>query len=117
MGEYSIVARAQTGNGTNLDGTRAHSTSAVETIQLNGNEYFNPADPNVYKLEVLSTKGETDQHVEWEDYAEPFPGLSLPRKLTFYTACWSPKVPPLRNVGVLGIHEVRLTAKSIEIGS
>ena len=53
MGEYSVVARAQTGNGTNPDGTRAHSTSSVVTIQLDGNEFFNPSDPDVYKLEVI----------------------------------------------------------------
>jgi len=115
MGEYSVVARAQTGNGTNGDGTRAHSTSEVVTIQLDGNEFFNPADPDAYKLEIISTKGETDQSVTWEDYAAAIPGLNLPRRISFYTSCWSPKVPPLTNIGVIGIHEVRLTAKSIEV--
>lgn len=115
MGEYSVVASAKTGNGTNLDGTRAHSTSDPVTIQLNGNEFFNPADPDVYKLDIIETKGETDQSVTWEDYADAIPGISLPRKLVFYTSCWSPKVPPLRNAGGLGVHIVRLTAKSIVV--
>ncbi len=87
MGEYSVVASAKTSNGTNGDGTRAHSTSNPVTIQLNGNEFFNPADPNVYKLEVLETKGKTAESVTWEDYADAIPGISLPRRLVFYTSC------------------------------
>jgi hypothetical protein len=116
MGEYSVVANAQTNGGTNIDGTREKDISEWEIIQLDGNEYFNPSDSGVYRLEIIGTRGETGDHVEWDDWAEPIPGLRLPRKLKFRTSCWSPAVPPLTNVGVHGRREVRLTAKSIEIG-
>jgi hypothetical protein len=115
MGEYSVVANAQTNGGTNIDGTREKDISEWEIIQLAGNEYFNPNDPDVYRLEIIGTKGETADTVEWEDYGEPFPGLRLPRRLKFRTSCWSPPVPPLSNVGIAGRREVRLTAKSIQI--
>ena len=115
LGEYSIVANAQTNGGTNADGERERDQSAVQSIQLDGNEYFNPNDPNVYRLDVIGTKGETDDVVNFEDFGEPFPGLRLPRRITFYTVCWSPPVPPVSNIGIQGRREVRLTAKSIEV--
>jgi hypothetical protein len=117
MAEFSVVAAVTTPGGTDVDGERESADSAWESITLSGNERFNPNDPNVYSVEWIAQRGDTEYRVVWDDQTPipSIPGLTLPRTIRFQTHCRSPKVPPLSNVGVSGSAHARITARSIEI--
>ncbi len=117
MAEFSVVAAVTTPGGTDVDGERESAQSDWQKITLSGNERFNPNDPNVYSVECISQRGDTDYQVVWDDYTPVvlIPGLTLPRTISFRTTCRSPKVPPLSNIGVSGSAHAKITARSIVI--
>lgn len=116
MAEFKVTAKSKTSGGTSSDGARVSDTSRWEQITLSGNEVFNPNDANVYTVNWIAQRGETEFNIEWDDYTEVIPGsgLKLPRTIRFRTLCRSPKVPPLSNIGVGGVAEAEITARSFK---
>lgn len=108
----TLQANAHSG-GTHANGERQTAVSRVDTITLPLGTVFRQ---NSVQVNVISSRGETEDHIEWDDMEEIIPGtgIFLPRTVRVWTECRSPKVPPPSNINVSGDREIEVKVTAVK---